>query len=195
MTSPAAFRARTTPAASTSRPAPTRIPASALAGVIVLWILFAYGFACGLFATMNRVSIYSLESDGAAVELSPYLSELILLASLQTFAWTALRLVFAFKIGFGSRRARVGAVVAEAVSAAFWAATLFMPVGRVPSALLEYSGLELGDGGVLLGIGFSVAAAVLLSMPGARAWCRRVSDSAGGPDAATDPADRPGRVH
>lgn len=183
------------PAASTKQPAPTRMPASALAGVIVLWILFAYGFACGLFATMNRVSIYSLESDGAAVDLAPYLSELILLAALQTFAWTALRLVFAFKIGFGSRRARVGAVVAESVSAAFWAATLFSPMGRVPSALVEYSGLELGDAGVLLGIGFSVAAAVLLSMPGARAWARHVPDRAGGPDAVADQADGPGRAH
>jgi hypothetical protein len=149
------------------------MPASALAGVIVLWILFAYGFVSGLFATMNRVSIHSMESDGAAVELQPYLSELILLAALQTFAWTALRLVFAFKIGLGSRRARIGAVVAEAASAAFWAVTLFTPVGRVPSALVEYSGLELGDAGVMLGIGLSALAAVLLSMPGARAWCRR----------------------
>jgi hypothetical protein len=176
-----------------------------LAGVIVLWILFAHGFACGLFATMNRVSIFSLESDGTAVDLAPYSSELILLAALQTFAWTALRLVFAFKIGFGSRRARIGAVVAEAVSAAFWAAMLFMPVGRVPSALVEYLGLDLGDAGILLGIGCSVAAAILLSMPGARAWCRRVSvsaggtdaqtDRAGGPEAASDQADRLGRAH
>jgi hypothetical protein len=156
------------------------MPITALAGVAVLWTLFAYGFASGLFATMNRVSIHSPESDSATVDLPPYLSELILLAALQTFAWTALRLVFAFKIGFGSRRARVGAVVAESVSAAFWVAMLLMPVGRVPSGLVDYSGLEFGDAGLTLGIGLSVAAAVLLSMPGARAWCRHVSDPAGG---------------
>jgi hypothetical protein len=152
---------------------PARIPGTTLAAVILLWAMTGYGFLSGLFATSSRLSVLSADIEVASVALTPGFAAVTYLGALMALALVLPRIVFAFWAGMGSRWARIGAMVTEAVSAAFWLATLLVVVpANMSRAVADYTGSEGGNLAVAIGACCSVGAIALLATPGSRAWCR-----------------------
>ncbi len=152
---------------------PARMPGTALAAVILLWAMTGYGFLSGLFTTSSRLGVLSADNEVPSVELTPGFETVTYLGALVAFALVLPRIVFAFWTGMGSRWARVGAIVTEAVSAAFWPATLLVVVpAEMSRTVAEYTGIERGNVAVVIGACCSVGAIALLATPGSRAWCR-----------------------
>ncbi|MFC3491094.1 hypothetical protein [Glycomyces rhizosphaerae] len=152
---------------------PVRIPGTTLVAVIVLWAMAGYGFAGGIYTTGTRLGVVSAEIEVDSVELPPGFEAVTYLGAAMAFVLVLPRIVFAFWTGMGSRWARVGAMVTETVSAAFWLATLLVVErAELTSTVAEYTGIASGNLAVIIGACCSVGAVALLATPGSKAWNR-----------------------
>lgn len=144
-------------------PTPARMPGTVLAAAIALWALLGYGCFAGMYATLTRVSVISVRTEAAWMELPPYFGKLTLFGAALTLVASVLRLVFVLNIRAGSRRMKIGAMVTEFVWAAYWLVTINLPMS-MPSGIADYTGVENGEALVIPAICLSALVIVLLGI-------------------------------